>query len=228
MTKKKQAASARAPLTTEELERLRADDFGRLKLSDDEKARLREINKALERERVASVARIRAEESLIVAELQAVGLKVQSVGDLINMREKYGVAIPVLLKHLQMPYSDVVKEGIARSLAVVEPEVQKAWPILVDEYRRTPMGWGIKGPGDTTEFRLGAKDGLAFALSVVVTEETLPELIALAKDRAQGESRVLLLSVLKRRRNTDPLAKQAIAELASDPELAKEIASWRK
>jgi len=144
------------------------------------------------------------------------------------MREKYGVAIPVLLKHLQMPYSDVVKEGIARSLAVVEPEVQKAWPILVDEYRRTPMGWGIKGPGDTTEFRLGAKDGLAFALSVVVTEETLPELIALAKDRAQGESRVLLLSVLKRRRNTDPLAKQAIAELASDPELAKEIASWRK
>ncbi len=90
------------------------------------------------------------------------------------------------------------------------------------------MGWGIKVPGDTKEYRLGAKDGLACALSVAVTDETLPELIALAKDRTQGESRVLLLSALKKRRNKNPLAKQAIEQLASDPDLEKEIASWRK
>ncbi|CBJ41556.1 conserved protein of unknown function [Ralstonia solanacearum CFBP2957] len=65
-------------------------------------------------------------------------------------------------------------------------------------------------------------------MSVAVTDETLPELIALAKDRTQGESRVLLLSALKKRRNKNPLAKQAIEELASDPDLEKEIASWRK
>lgn len=227
-TKKKQTASERAPLTTEELERLTANDFVRLKLSDDEKARLREINKVREQERMASVARIRVEESPIVAELQAAGLKIQSVGDLINMRERYAAAIPVLLKHLRKPYSDVVREGIARSLAVAEPEVQKAWPLLVEEYRKAPMGWGIKGPGDTKEFRLGAKDGLACALSVAVTDDTLPELIALARDRTLGESRILLLSALKKCRSKSTLAQQAIAELANDPELQKEIALWGK
>jgi hypothetical protein len=216
------------PLTTEALERLTANDFVRLKLTDDEKARLREINKAREQERVASVARIRAEAAPLLVELQAAGLKIQSVGDLIAMPERYEAAIPILLKHLQMPYSDVVRETIARSLAVPEAEVRKAWPMLVEEYRKAPIGCGIKGPGDTKEFRLGAKDGLACALSVAVTDETLEELIAIAKDRKQGESRVLLLSALKKRRSKHPLAKQAIAELANDPDLKDEIASWRK
>lgn len=226
MTTKK--TSTRAPLTTEALERLTANDFVRLKLTDDEKARLREINKAREQERVASVARIRVEVAPLLAELQAAGLKIQMVGDLIAMSERYEAAIPILLKHLQMPYSDAVRETIARSLAVPEPEVRKAWPMLVEEYRKAPMGWGMKGPGDTREFRLGAKDGFACALSVAVTDETLEELIAIAKDRKQGESRVLLLSALKKRRDKNPRAKQAIAELANDPDLKNEIASWRK
>ena len=226
MTTKKQSSSARAPLTTEELERLTAEDFVRLKLTDDEKARLREINKVRERERVVSVARIQAEASPLLEELQATGLKIQSVADLINRSERYERAIPILLKHLLMPYSDVTKETIARSRAVPEEEVRKAWQILVQEYRKAPRGWGIKAPDDTKEYRLGAKDGLACALSVAVTDETLPELIALAKDRTQGESRLLLLSAL--RKSKHPLAKQAIKELASDPDLETEIASWRK
>jgi hypothetical protein len=226
MTTKK--TSTRAPLTTEALERLTANDFVRLNLTDDEKARLLEINNAREQERMASVARIRAEAAPLLAELQAAGLKIQSVGDLIAMSERYEAAILILLKHLQMPYSDVVRETIARSLAVPEPEVRKAWPMLVEEYRKAPMGWGIKGPGDTKEFRLGTKDGLACALSVAVTDETLEDLIAIAKDRTQGESRVMLLSALKKRRDKNPLAKQAIAELANDPDLKNEIASWRK
>lgn len=225
---KKRNASARAPLTTEELERLTAHDFVRLKLTDDEKARLREINKAREQDRVERVARMRAEQLPLLVELQAVGLRIQSVADLINMAERYEQAIPVLLKHLVMPYSDVTKETIARSVAVPELEVQKAWPVLVEEYRKAPIGWGIKGPGDTKEFRLSAKDGLACALSVAVTDETLPELIALTKDPALGESRILLLSALKKRRNKNLLAQQAIAELANDPELQKEISSWDK
>lgn len=226
MTTKRQTTPTRLPLTTEQLERLTADEFVRLKLTDEERSRLREINKARERERVASVARIRAEAAPLLAELQATGLKIQSVGDLVGMSERYEQAIPILLKHLLMPYSDAVREGIARSLAVPESEVRKAWPILVEEYRKAPMGWGITAPGDTKEFRLGAKDGLACALSVAVTDETLEELIAIAKDRTHGESRILLLSALKKSKS--PLAKQALAELASDPDLAKAIASWRK
>ncbi|MBB6243673.1 hypothetical protein [Rhodanobacter sp. MP1X3] len=221
----KQSVSAHEPLSNEQLERLTANDFVRLKLTEDEKTRLREINKVREQERIASVARIRIEAAGLLSELQAAGLKIQSVGDLIGMSERYEAVIPILLKHLQMPYSDAVRETIARSLAVPEPEVRNAWPILVEEYRKAPTGWGIKGPGDAKEFRLGAKDGLACALSVAVTDETLADLIAIAKDRTQGESRVLLLSALRKSKN--PLAKQAIEELASDPDLKKEIASWR-
>jgi hypothetical protein len=160
-------------------------------------------------------------------ELSATGWNVDSVWNLVNTSTRYVAAIPILLKHLPLPYSDRVREGIARALAVPEPAVQEAWPMLVDEYRKTPSGWGVIAIGDQKEYRLGAKDGLACALSVAVTDETLPELIALANDRAHGESRLLLLSALKARKNSNPLARQAIDKLASDPDLQKEIASWR-
>lgn len=228
MTTKKQSPLERTPLTTEELERLTADDFVRLKLTDGEKSRLREINKARQQERAERSARLRVEEEPISVDLRAIGWNVESVWDLVNTSTRYSEAIPILLKHLLIPYSDRTREGIARSLAVPEPEVIKAWPMLVEEYRKAPMGQGVIAPGDTKEYRLGAKDGLACALSVAVTDETLPELFALAKDRTQGESRVLLLSALKKRRNKNPLAKQVIAELANDPDLQKEIASWGK
>ena len=219
-----QTAPARAALTTEELEVLSADDFVRLKLTDDEKARLREINKARQQERVERSARLKVEEEPILLDLRAVGCNVESVWDLVNTSAKYSQAIPVLLRHLLIPYSDRTREGIARSLAVAGPEVRQAWPLLVDQYRKAPMGLGIIAPGDKKEYRLGVKDGLACALSVAVTDETLSELIELAKDRVHGESRVLLLSALRQSRN--PLAKQALDELAGDPALAKEIASW--
>lgn len=219
---------AREPLTTEELAMLTADDFVRLKLTGEERARLREINKAREQERAERIARIRAEQAPLLAELQATGLKIQSVTDLTNMDQRNERVISVLLKHLLKPYSDGTKGAIARSLAVPSPEVRNAWPLLVAEYRKAPKGRGIVWPGDTKESPLDAKHGLACALSVAVTDQTLPDLIALAKDRTLGESRLLLLSALKSRINKDPRATQAIECLARDPDLEKEIASWRK
>lgn len=218
--------SGRALLTTEELEQLKADDLVRLKLTDDEEARLRQINEARRWERVQRSARLRVEEEPILADLHDVGLSVRSVWDLVNTSTKYSRAVPALLKHLLLPYSDRIREGIARALAIPEPEVRKAWSTLVDEYRKAPAGWDVIARGDTKEYRLGAKDGLACALAVAVSNETLPELIAIAKDRSQGETRVLLLSALRKSKSS--LAKQAIEELASDPDLAKEISSWRK
>ena len=185
-------------------------------------------NQVKEQERIKRSARIRLEEAPILAELCELGWEVQSVWDLVNTSSPYPEAIPILIKHLLLPYSDVVKEGIARSLAVPELKVQEAWPLLVQEYRKAPMGLGIKAPGDITEYRLSAKDGLACALVASVTDETLPELIALAKDRTLGESRVLLLSALKKLKDNNPLVQQAISELEHDPALRNEISSWGK
>lgn len=216
----------RPPLTNEELENITADQFVRLKLTGDEKSRLLEINQRKERERAERFVRLQVEQRPIVKELAEIGIEVGSLSDLIMTRVPYPAAIPVLLKHLIQPYSDVTRETIARSLAVPDPEVRKAWPVLVREYRKAPVGLGTVAPGDTKEYPLHAKDGLAVALSATVTDATIDELVALAKDSSLGESRVLLLRGIRKSKN--PVAKRAIKELASDPTLAKEIASWGK
>lgn len=179
---------------------------------------------AREREWSERSGRLQAEEEPILADLRGAGWDVGSVWDLVNFSGDYREAIPVLVKHLLLPYSDRTREGIARALAV--PHARYAWPTLVAEYRKAPMGMGIIAPGDTKEFRLGAKDALACALSATATEATMGELIRLAKDKAHGSSRLLLLRAL--RRSKSAAAKQALTELASDPDLSKEIASWKR
>jgi hypothetical protein len=54
--------------------------------------------------------------------------------------------------------------------------------------------------------------------------ETLPELSELLRDKANGNSRTLLLQAL--RKSKDPRAKRAIEELSVDPQLVKEISTW--
>lgn len=128
-----------------------------------------------------------------------------------NTRTPYPEAIPVLLDHLLRPYSDRVRSGIARALAV--PDARYAWPLLVREYKAAPLDSEVK-------------DGLGAALWVTSSDAVIDELIALAKDRSHGGSRLFLLRGLKRSRK--PAAKQALDELSNDPELAKEIASWKR
>jgi hypothetical protein len=214
MVKKKMI---RPPLTTEELARLTADDFARLKLTDEEKSRLRTINEERKRQRAERSTRLRAEEQPILADLETIGLKVTSVWDLVNTSNRYPGAIPILLKHLTQEYSDRTKEGIARALAV--PDAKDAWSVLVEEYRKAPVGV-------ENGIRLGAKSGLAAALSAASTDNVIEQLAALAKDRSNGDSRLLLLSALRNSKTS--AAKKALEELANDPVLQKEIESWKK
>lgn len=201
-----------------------AVEHTRLLESDSDFIKQREIR---ELEQAARIRRIESEQLPLLIELQMSGLELDSVSDLIRMSSGYRQAIPILLKHLLQPYSDVTKETIARALAIPEQEVQKAWTILVEEYKKYPIGLGIKAPGDTKDLNLSAKDGLACTLAVAVTDETLEELIALASDSRNGRSRVLLLSALKRRRKKNPRVNQVLQSLINDSELNKEIASWK-
>ncbi|WP_447406153.1 hypothetical protein, partial [Clostridium perfringens] len=66
------------------------------------------------------------------------------------------------------------------------------------------------------------KNGLAVALSAIAGDSVIEELVGLVKDPTNGESRVLLLQGL--RKSSSTAAREALAELASDPALAKEIA----
>jgi hypothetical protein len=74
-----------------------------------------------------------AEQKPILDDLLAVGYKMDTVWMLVNTNELYPEALPVLLKHLQLPYSKRIKEGVIRSL-------------IVNEFR------GLAGPTVLTEF----------------------------------------------------------------------------
>lgn len=152
-------------------------------------------------------AKFRAEQEPLLAELRSAGLSIQDVSDLINTSDRYESAIPILLKHLLLPYSDVTRETIARSLAV--PDARYAWPIFVAEFKKVTVN----------EKRV--KDGLAVALAATVTEDVLDDLIAIAKDSSHGDSRLLLLRSLKKAKGDK--GKQALRDLLSDPVLGKEI-----
>lgn len=149
-----------------------------------------------------------------------------SVWHLGSTFKTYPEAISILLKHLALPYSDRIREGIARSLAVPDPEVREAWSFLVDQYRIAPNGKGVVAVGDRKEYKLGTKDALALVLRTIVSEKTMEEFLGLAKDPLMGESRILLLGALKK--SKDSRLKEAVEYLALDPVLAKEIASWTK
>ena len=164
------------------------------------------------------VARLQEEQAPIVADLKAAGFGVNRLSDLIMRSAPYPAAIPILLKHLVLPYSDPTRETLARILAV--PDARYAWPFLVAEYRKAPIA------DENGVRRRGAKDGLAVALAATATDSTIDELIALAKDRSHGASRLLLLRALRKSKSV--AAQQAIEELSTDPDLEKEIASWRK
>ena len=168
--------------------------------------------------------RLLEEEKPIVKDLREAGATITSIWDLVDSKSGYPNLVPILMKHLQLPYSDRTRSAIARALAV--PAASEYWDFLVQQYINAKQGKGPVFPGEETEFVLGFKDALACALSGSVTEETLPQLIGLAKDSSNGESRLLLIEPL--RRSKAGIIKDAIDELRQDPQLAKEINSWHK
>ena len=84
----------------------------------------------------------------------------------------YPDALPILLKHLALPYPDRVREAIARSLAV-RRDARFAWDELVRIYREELAGTDTKA-------------GLAVAIAATADRSTLDELIGLAENPRHG------------------------------------------
>ena len=156
--------------------------------------------------RAARAAEWRRRETPLVEELRAAGFNVNSAWDLVNTSTPYPGALPILLRHLPRDYPDAVREGIARALAT--PVARFGWSTFVNLFR--------------TETRKRAKDGLAVAIAASANDQVIGELIELASDPAHGSSRVLLLRALER--SNDPGARAALERLASDSDVAKEVA----
>jgi hypothetical protein len=216
MKKNVSVQSKRLPFTKDDLRRLPTHDIVKVKLSDEEMRLLREVNEERKLERDLMKSMFAKDEISLLADLKKGGCEVNSVWDLVNTNAKYPNAIPVLAAHLEIPHLDRVIAGIARALAV--KEAQHLWPLLASKYKSASEGVGDDG------YPLWAKDGFAVALAEICTADTLPEMIELVSDKANGESRVLLLNAL--RKSKDLRAKKTIEELSFDSQLAKEISSW--
>jgi hypothetical protein len=63
---------------------------------------------------------LRPEQTPLLVQLASVGIKVDSVWDLVNAKWSYPAAIPVLSAHLQRVHHPLLREGIVRALTVPE------------------------------------------------------------------------------------------------------------
>jgi hypothetical protein len=62
--------------------------------------------------------RRRQDEAALVEELRLAGLEVSSVYDLVNTASPYPDAIPILIRHLELPHEKIIREGIIRALTI--------------------------------------------------------------------------------------------------------------
>lgn len=169
---------------------------------------IQELHRRQEEERQRKAAAWRLAEKPLVNDLNDAGLAVESVWDLVNTKEPYPAAIPILLAHLMRPYPERVREGIARALAV--PEARIGWKVLLDAFKK-----------ETDNSTIGAKFALGLALGATGTDAVLEDVFSLVKDRTLGENRAPLLAILGR--SKDPRALQLLQELAADPDLARDV-----
>ncbi len=152
-----------------------------------------------------SVERLRSASRATLADLKAEGVNVNDLQELIDRPDPR--AAPVLLRRLLSEPDAEVRSLIARTLANETGRI--AWPAIKGAYREEKDPW--------------VRESIAAALAAAAQPANTPELTALVRDVANGPSRVLLLEPLIRSR--DPLVRGVLEELATDPDLAAELAA---
>lgn len=111
-------------------------------------------------ELAAHDAGLAAEEQQLVADIRAAGCDVDSVYDLVNNDPHpvlprrfigpYPIAYPVLIRHLELPYSRPIREGIIRALTVqdggaaVEEALLRAFQAESDPQLRWVLANGLR------------------------------------------------------------------------------------
>jgi HEAT repeat protein len=128
--------------------------------------------------------KILKEDKIVVEALKEVGTFVTSSQDLVNTRERYPKAIPVLLKMLSTVRTYTIKGIIARSLGVREAK-GRAEPLLISEFELS-----LDDPSDVADdFRWKLANTLEILGGGRGTSESLLRLLA---DPRSGHARGML------------------------------------
>lgn len=122
-------------------------------------------------------------EAPIVADMLAIGFDIRSVWDFVNTKERYPLAIPVLLKHLELGYHERIHEGIIRAL--MTPDARgKAEDIILGHLLH--------------EKNKNIRWVLAHALTVIASKKQLEDIQALHDNPAFEDVKERLAATLKR------------------------------
>jgi hypothetical protein len=116
-------------------------------------------------------------------ELAEVGIKISNIYDLVNTKTKYPKAIPILIKHLQIRYSDKVKEGIVRALTVREAKGLVV-PLLLKEY--------LQLANDKKDL----KWVIGNAVNVTITKSEVADIFPIVLNKENGISRQMFVAAL--------------------------------
>lgn len=129
------------------------------------------------------VKELRTAQRPIIEDLASVGVRVESVYDLVNTSEPYPEALPVLMAHLERGgYPERVMEGLGRALAVK--------PAVVFWDRLKARWLGARDPGE--------EDGAAVALAACATKAQLDDLLAFLSAEERGQSRIYFIRPILR------------------------------
>jgi hypothetical protein len=164
--------------------------------------------KRREDEEMRVSATLKEEEKTLVSDLKTLGVLVNSVWDLVNTSDQYPVAIPMLTRHLSMPYSQRTKEGIARALTVPYggSETLRA---VVKEFNR-----------QNANSETSLKWVLGNAIGTIATPADADMLIQLVMDRSNGKSRAMIVLALPRVVRDRARLRDVLRELERDGDVS--------
>jgi len=170
--------------------------------------------RAKEAEWAALKARLDREEKPLVDDLRKAGVVVNSVYDLVNSKESFPAAIPVLLKHLRIKYDHRIKQGII--MALIDPASVIGFKEIYEEFCNNPAA---SEEEDHVNFQM--KWSLGSALAEASRIETLPIVLELLRDKRHGRGRENLIYAVKRlpKKKRNVLLRQ----LSQDPDLSEII-----
>jgi len=157
-------------------------------------------------------------------EFEAAGGKGAFVDGAIKWPSDNGHTLDAVINHLDIDYSDTAKCQILFCIRGVRTLLPRQWSRLAEIFRRTDDGNArvIVAEG---EFPPMSKTLLANLLTSHFERRHLSELFGLIKDRSQGETRMILLQPLRRRRG-NPEIESFLKKMADDPQLATELGAW--
>jgi hypothetical protein len=148
------------------------------------------------------------EEKPLITDLKGVGIVVETVWDLVNTNASYRAAIPTLTRHLALPYSLRIKEGIARALTIPYGG-SSALNTAIEEFEKQ---------NENSEISL--KWVLGNAISVLATQGDADRLILIAMNRSHGKARAPIVSALPRVVQDKVRLKAVLRELEQDGDVS--------